>query len=158
MEKGGTKTPSVLVEAEGVARAGWSELAAVDFSSPLGWFLVSPPRTRPAFGIGTGARGHVGPVVVCCWAWALGIQKRFLTAQMVARTPSPMGRESVTGPRTKQGRPAACEVGEKWEENYNRSIYLYPYPYLYLHLYLYQYLYLYLYLPNNKETKKLTYI
>lgn len=45
--EGDTKTPSVLVEAEGVARAGWGELAAVDFSSPLGWLLVPPPRTRP---------------------------------------------------------------------------------------------------------------
>lgn len=94
--EGGTKTPSVLVEADGVARAGWGELAAVDFSSPLGWLLVSPPRTRPcAFGIGTGARGPVRPVVVCSrllsWAWALGIQK-------------PMGRGSVTGPRTKHSR------------------------------------------------------
>jgi hypothetical protein len=29
----------------GVARAGWDELTAVDFSSPLAWLLVSPPRT-----------------------------------------------------------------------------------------------------------------
>jgi hypothetical protein len=62
---GDTKTPSFLVQAEGVARAGWGELAAVDFSSPLGFGSSSHRHVHAlAFGIRMCARGP-GP-------WGIG--------------------------------------------------------------------------------------
>jgi len=111
LEKGGTKTPSVLVEAEGVARAGSGELAAVDFSSPLGWLLVSPPRTRPCL------RNRNGRAWTCgtggCLFLGLGLGNTKTLPRGWSRGPLAHGPRVRDWPTPK----ARCRVGEKMEEN-----------------------------------------
>jgi len=57
------KTPSVF------GRGGLDELTAVDFSPPLAWLLVSPPRTPSSLAFSERARGWAVDLwLVVAWA------------------------------------------------------------------------------------------
>ena len=70
---GGMKTPSVF------GRGGLDELTAVDFSPPLAWLLVSPPRTPSSLAFSERARGWAVDLwLVVAWAHYGFVSSSFL--------------------------------------------------------------------------------